>query len=296
MTESQQEMDAIVSRQRESRSKFAEMILARQPQIERALPRHMVAHAFMRVATTSIEQSAILTKCTAQSLVAGVYQAAQLGLLLDGVLGHAALVPYKIRGVYTAQMQIMYRGYAELAYRTGLVSTISAHAIRKGDRFDYREGSNPTIDYAKPLDGERGDLIGAFSIARMRDGGVNFEVLTLAEVHKHRSSSKAYAKAEREKKFDSPWHEWEDAMFKKTAIRELSKTLPQATELQRAATHDEARDQGRATVEEIPPAVPDGMQVVDAEYTEEGPETDPETGEVVPSVEELERQRNERNE
>lgn len=245
MTDPQQTIDALAQRQTETKSKLESDLLARLPQIENALPKHMVATAFLRVATTSIQQNSKLRACTGASLVGGIYQAASLGLMVDGVLGHAYLVPYKVKGVQVAQLQVGYRGYCDLAYRSGRVTAISAEVVYEGDDFEYNVGTSSFLRHSKPLTGDRGDALGVFALAEMKSGHPVFRVVTQDEVHKHRSHSKAYKYAESGKK-DSPWHEHPDAMWEKTAIRMLSKVLPQATELQGMALADEARDHGRA--------------------------------------------------
>ena len=100
----QDKVNAIAKRHDTSKSAIESAILERLPQIEAALPKGEVALTFARIAITSIQTNKLLAQCTPQSIVAGIYQAAQLGLKLDGVLGHAYLVPYKIKGVQHADL------------------------------------------------------------------------------------------------------------------------------------------------------------------------------------------------
>jgi recombination protein RecT len=54
----------------------------------------------------------------------------------------------------------------------------------------------------------------------------------LTEVNKHR----AVSRASRE---DAPWKQWEAAMQRKTALRELSKLLPKSSDLDAIMNQDE---------------------------------------------------------
>lgn len=277
---SQESIDALAlkHKQREQTHELRAMLDKRIPALIEVLPQGMkesMAQRMIGVAWKTISTSSTLMQCSPRSIVSSVFEAAQLGLAIDGVLGHAYLVPFKIKGRYQSQLQIGYRGLIELAYRSGKISRVAAAVIRQNDKFAYEEGTRAHLNHQKPLTGDRGDVIGAFAVAHpvTASGTPTFRVLRLDEVHAHREHSNAWKYAEKGKK-DSVWHVHPDPMARKTAIRDLAKWLPQCPDLERAAIADEHRDHGIGT----PSFTGTVIDVGDDDW-------DPETGEISPEEE-----------
>lgn len=246
------------------------------------LPEHKrrdAASRLLNIAYTSATKNSELLKCTPDSIIAGVVEAAQLGLSVDGVLGHAYLVPYRSRDRTLAQMQIGYRGYVALAYRSDRVDAISAEVICENDYFEYQEGSEAKLVHRKPLgfeldeDGkiklypngdpvprERGMVVGAYALASLR-GATRpiMRVLNIAEILQHRNSSKAWQAFDKGLIKSTPWVEHFEAMARKTAIRAASSALPSEWS-QRAEALESQRDAG---VSEPPTAVTDITGAID---------------------------------
>src|SRR5688500_12783632 len=65
-----------------------------EQQLAAARPKGIPASYMMRVVLTAVQRTPALLECTPVSLLGAVFQAAQLGLVPDGVLGQAYLVPY----------------------------------------------------------------------------------------------------------------------------------------------------------------------------------------------------------
>jgi len=76
-----------------------------EPQLEKALPKHVTADRMARVALTAIRQNPKLQQADPMSLIASVMVAAQLGLEPNTPLGHCYIIPYKTQ----AQFQIGYK-------------------------------------------------------------------------------------------------------------------------------------------------------------------------------------------
>lgn len=204
-------------------------------QITKALPRHMNADGLLRIAMTSIQTNYRLLECDPKSLVGAVMEAAQLGLEPDGVLGRAYLVPYKVKGNYRAQLQIGYRGLVDLAHRSGQIASLYAHPVYENDEWDFEYGLEPKLRHVPARD-DRGDLIAAYAVVRLKDGGYDFEWMWKSDIDKVRASSKASD--------SGPWVTHYDEMARKTPLRRLAKRIPLSTEFQRAAVMDEYSDQG----------------------------------------------------
>jgi len=240
-----------------------------QPQLDavcRALGRGAVGDAtqvaaarrLMQIAYTSATKNHALLRCSAASIVGAVVEAAQLGLSVDGVLGHSYLVPYKVRGKDVATLQIGYRGFIHMAYSSGLVERLAADVVYEGDLFDYQEGTEAFLHHRRPLDApEDGVVLGAFALCQLKGTRTPiFRVMPLRQILRHRERSQSWKR----KKQDSPWGTDFEAMAMKTAVRALAKLIP-SSDMQRASAADEQRDQGmRVSLVEAPAAgaLPEG--------------------------------------
>ena len=196
------------------------------------------ALGLVKVAYAAVQANPGLARCSIQSLVRSVAEAAQLGFSVDSSLGHAYLVPYK----GSAKMIVGYRGFEQLAYRSGLVKRIHADVVFQFDEFEYVEGSETIFRHRRPTLGEpRGEVVGAYATATL-DATVAplIAVLDLEELHERRARSASWKR----KPADSPWSTDPVAMYRKTAIRALASRLP-VERLQAAALRDEAREEGR---------------------------------------------------
>src|SRR5262245_35954885 len=168
-------------------------------QIALALPRHLSADRMLRVAMTAIGKTPKLAECDQRSLFAALIQASQLGLEPDGALGEAWLVPYWHSGkkVYEAQFQPGYRGFLALVRRSGTLSTIEARAVYAKDHFKFRYGLDAQLEHvpydpgpdADPTKFDAGNLNAVYAIAKLRDGGVQWDVMRRHEVERVRSKS-----------------------------------------------------------------------------------------------------------
>lgn len=142
----------------------------------------------------------------------------------------------------------------DLARRSGQIISLTARTVHQADRFSYRYGLDETIEHI-PAEGERGPITHVYAVAKLKDGGVQFEVMSVADVNRVRDASQGYKSALQYEKTDSPWMQHYDEMAKKTAIRRLFKYLPVSIEIQRAVTLDE---HGEAGISQQNSAVIDG--------------------------------------
>ncbi len=240
----------------------------------RAVAPGLDAKGVAMVAFAHVQSTPALQKCSVKSVVTAVVEAAKLGLTVDGVLGHAYLVPYGGQ----AKMLIGYRGIAHLAYQSGKITRIHADNIHAADSYHYAEGVEVEFRHRRaPLGEDRGDMIGVYAIAHQVEGPPLVVVMDMEEVHRRRARSASY----KGNKATSPWTTDFAPMARKCPIRELGKLIPYPT-LQGAALRDEARDEGR-------PDEPSVLDLGDAELVPDEPPaavagTCPECG-VLPGLE-----------
>ena len=65
-----------------------------QDQIRTALPRHLTPERFVRMALTALRLTPKLADCTQESVLATMFEAAQLGLEPSTPLGQCWIIPY----------------------------------------------------------------------------------------------------------------------------------------------------------------------------------------------------------
>jgi len=207
-------------------------------QIALALPKHLTADRLIRIALTACRRTPALLECDTYSVVGCVMQSAQLGLEMDGVLGHAYMVPYhnKKTGRKEAQFIVGYKGLLTLARNSGEVSYFAAHVVHEHDHFVFSYGTDQHLEHTPNLAG-RGQPIAVYAVLKLRNGDHDFEVMSWEEIARHRDQ---YSKASG----DGPWRTAIEEMARKTVIRRLAKRCPVSVELQRAAALDEYADAG----------------------------------------------------
>lgn len=226
-------------------------------QLAAALPKHMTADRMIRIVTTEIRKNPELAGCGQQSFIGAVVQCSQLGLEPGNALGHAYLLPFKKKKknqqtgkweVVSMDVQLIigYRGMIDLARRSGQIVSISARTVRQGDNFHFEYGLNENLTHI-PSDDEDAPITHVYAVARLKDGGVQFEVMTHSQIEKVRASSKAGE--------NGPWKDYWEEMAKKTVIRRLFKYLPVSIEMQKAVVLDEKAE---ANVDQENAAVFDG--------------------------------------
>lgn len=214
-------------------------------QMALALPKHMTADRLARIATTEIRKIPKLASSDQRSFLGAIMQCAQLGLEPGSAIGHAYLIPFdkreKVNGRWTTvstetQLIIGYRGMIDLSRRSGQILSISARTVHENDKFSYAYGLEEKLEHIPCENGDRGAMTHVYAIARLKNGGVQFEVMSRDDIEKVQAISKAGDKG--------PWVDYFDEMAKKTVIRRLFKYLPVSTELQKAVILDEKAEAG----------------------------------------------------
>lgn len=218
-------------------------------QISMALPKHMTADRLARIALTEVRKVPKLAQCDQTSFLGAIMQCAALGLEPGGALGHCYLIPFENRRQNRVEVQFIigYRGMIDLARRSGQIVSLTARAVRERDEFAYTYGLDENVEHT-PADGDRGEITYVYAVAKLKDGGVQFEVMSVADVRKVRDESQGYKTALRYAKPgqppNTPWHEHFEAMALKTVTRRLFKWLPVSIEIQHAIANDERSDAG----------------------------------------------------
>lgn len=220
-------------------------------QFATALPKHINSDRFVRIAITTIRQNPKLAQCNQESLLGALMVSAQLGLE-PGVLGQCYLIPYGRE----CQFQIGYKGMIELLRRSGQLKDIYAYSVYENDEFEMTYGLDRDLKH-KPNLQNKGNFIGCYCVAVLKDDARAFEYMTKEEIEAHgKKFSKTYG--------NGPWKTDFEAMAHKTVVKKMLKWLPVSVEFLEMASKDEktfkVADEKTGETEEII-VLEDGMVV-----------------------------------
>lgn len=161
------------------------------------------------------------------SVIQSAMVAATLDLPIDQNLGYVWLVPYKGK----AQAQIGYKGYIQLAQRSGQYKAMNAVTVYEGELTSW----NPLTEEVvfDPMKRTSDVVIGYIGYFKLLNGFEKTVYWTKEQIEAHRDRfSKAGG--------NSPWKSDFDAMAKKTVLKDLlTKWGPMSTQMAVAASKDE---------------------------------------------------------
>ena len=187
------------------------------------------APQYMSSIVNLVNSDTNLQKCEGMSVIASCMVAATMDLPVDKNLGYAWVVPYGNR----AQFQMGYKGYIQLALRTGQYKSINVVEIREGELVSWNPLTEEIeVDFSKR---ESDAVIGYAGYFKLINGFEKTVFWTKEEVNNHANK---FSKTVNSK--NSVWKSNFDAMAKKTVLRNLlSKWGILSIEMQKAYTADE---------------------------------------------------------
>lgn len=193
------------------------------------VPSHIDASAFVALVIAYLRRNPKLAAAATRnpaSFMAALSECARLGLV-PGDTFH--LVPFEDRRNETVEITgiIDYTGEIELIYRAGAVASVKAEIVCSRDVFRFTTDMD-CPEHAPNWFGDRGDLIGAYAYAVMKDGATSKVVVySKAEIDRVMAVSKTKDLP------DSPWKKWYDRMALKTVIHRLEHFVPTSAEYRR---------------------------------------------------------------
>jgi recombination protein RecT len=211
------------------------------------VPSHVDANAFVALTLACLRKNPSLATAAErnpQSFMAALSECARLGLV-PGDTYH--LVPFgaEITGI------VDYTGEIELMYRAGAVASVKAEIVYSKDAFRFTTDMDRP-EHAPNWFGDRGELVGAYAYAVMKDGATSKVVVySKAEIDRVRDSGNG-AK-------NPAWKKWYDRMALKTVLHRLENFVPTSAEYR--------REQLRAAAEisqQVNSAAPVSARTVDA--------------------------------
>ena len=210
-----------------------------------------------------------LQGCDPKEVAMEALKAATLNLPINKNLGYAYIVPFKNKGKLTPQFQIGYKGYIQMAQRSGQYKALNAGIIYEGMEVkrDFLRGTFEIVGIPKS-----DKVIGYFAYFQLLNGYEKALYMSKEDITDH---AKRYSQS-----FGSdfsPWKKQFDEMAQKTVIRRLlSKYGVLTTEFQDAMKQEEDEEVLRATEENA---------MIEMNSQEETISVDPKTGEIIEETE-----------
>ena len=195
--------------------------------------------SFVNNITALVSNNAALQVCKPDTLMFASLKATALDLPLDQNLGFAYVLPYKDNknNVTLAQFQMGYKGFVQLALRSGQFKTINATEVREGELTgeDFVTGE---LTFKKAENRESLPVIGYVAYFKLLNGFEKYLYMTSAEMKAH-----ALRFSQTFKRGYGLWADKDmfDSMARKTVLKLLlSKYAPLSVEMRDAIKADQA--------------------------------------------------------
>lgn len=234
-----------------------DIIKDKAPSFADVATKYMSPERLVKLAQVMVSRTPDLRKCNPLSVVAELITCSRLGLE-PGVEGGRWLLPFRQGKGEDARYEVVgvtdYRGLIDIARRSGEVIAIHADLRRTNDLWEFWiDAGGPTLVHLlhRRAEGERGDILGAYAVVKLRTREVQAVSLTLDEINATKARSKS-AKSDY-----SPWNTDWASMACKTAIRRLYNLLPKTPEItavREVLAEEDERDRADAAIDVTPPA------------------------------------------
>lgn len=204
---------------------------------------HEKSDSFMGSLMTLVGSDDYLSKAEPMTIIASALKAATMDLPIDKNLGYAYIVPFNRKEKIgkdwithnEAQFILGYKGYIQLAQRSGQYKALNALAIYNGQLINWNPLTEEfTFDYKAKVSDE---VIGYVGFFELLNGFKKTVYWTKQEIESHRIKN---SKSKDKEKLSGAWKENYDAMAIKTVLRNmLAKWGLLSVEMQSAITSDE---------------------------------------------------------
>lgn len=195
--------------------------------------------SFVNNITALVSNNAALQVCKPDTLMFASLKATALDLPLDQNLGFAYVLPYKDNKNNTtvAQFQMGYKGFVQLALRSGQFKTLNATEVREGELVD-EDFVTGELTFKKAENRESLPVVGYVAYFKLLNGFEKYHYMTVAEMKAH-----ALRFSQTFRKGYGLWADKEmfDSMAKKTVLKLLiSKYAPLSVEMRDAIKADQS--------------------------------------------------------
>lgn len=200
--------------------------------------------SFVNNLTALVANNTKLQECEPLGLMYAGIKATALDLPLDPNLGFAYVIPYKNNreGKTEAQFQIGYKGFIQLAIRSGQFQSINVTEVKDGELVN-EDMLTGDLTFKRAASNIREGLktVGYAAFFRLNNGFEKSLYFTVEAVEAHaKKYSQTYGSKYESTRNSSKWATDFDAMAKKTVLKLLlSKYAPLSVEMQMAKDADQ---------------------------------------------------------
>ena len=176
---------------------------------------------FISAIVSAVNTNPQLQECTNQSIVSGALLGESLNLSPSPQLGQYYLVPFNDRNKgKVAQFQLGYKGYIQLAIRSGQYKKLNVLAIKKGElvKFDPLNEEIEVNLMQNEEERENAETVGYYAMFEYTNGFRKAIYWSKAKMEAH---AMRYSMGYRAKKGYTFWEKDFDAMAYKTMLRQL---------------------------------------------------------------------------
>lgn len=156
-----------------------------------------------------------------QSVINAITNVAAIGISLNPAKKQAYLVPRDGK----ICLDLSFMGLIDLAVDCGSILWAQANLVYESETFKIAGFDKPPIHERNPLAKDKGALVGAYVVAKTRDGDYLTDVMSIDEIYAIRDRSSAW-KAWIGKQKKCPWVTDEGEMCRKTVVKRGSKYWP----------------------------------------------------------------------
>jgi recombination protein RecT len=191
--------------------------------------------AFLSTVLNMVANDKKLQGCTPESVFSAAMTAAVLNLDANPNLGQAYIIPYGKE----AQFQVGYKGFKQLAIRSGQMRRIGASVVREGQIVDFDPLGGHEFNFNLAQDAE---VIGYVSRIVLLNGFEHDFYMTVEDMKAHaREYSQGYKLDLKKGWTTSSWTKTFEKMALKTVLKlNLNQNAPLSTEMKMAVTHDQS--------------------------------------------------------
>ena len=233
------------------------------------------APGFMASLLNTVYLNDYLKDADPNSIIVSALTAAALDLPIDNNLGFAWIIPYKVKGNKVARFQMGYKGYIQLALRSGGYRYLNVTEVYEGEKVrEDRLTGNVVLNGNKISD----NVIGFVGYLELLNGFRKYVYWEVNDIIVH---AKKYSPSYGDER--SAWGTNFDDMAKKTVIANLIKKWGIMSIQMQAAMEKDAETNGVGRV--VTGDVLD-QDVLDVQFQDADepaplvPQPDPETGEI----------------
>ena len=200
-------------------------------------------NSFVNNITALVSNNQKLQECEPLSLMYAGIKATALDLPLDANLGFAYVIPFRNNreNKVEAQFQMGYKGFIQLAIRSGQFKTINVTEVKEGELIEWDMLSGEVKFKALP-NREELKTIGYAAYFRLTNGFEKTLYSTNDTIEKHaKKYSQTYSSSNQYVQKSSKWNTDFEAMAKKTVLKLLlSRFAPLSVEMQSAIINDQS--------------------------------------------------------